>query len=105
MLIQSHWPGTVALSAVMLVFGRTAKKKDVLTMVVRGEKEQVGSVQEVFSHTPGSTIQSKNLFQDSFELVYELRVPESVQENLLLLLGSMEGVHGVNVLAPQTKVA
>lgn len=97
--------GTVALSAVMLVFGRTAKKKDVLTMVVRGEKEQVGSAQEVFSHTPGSTIQSKNLFQDSFELVYELRVPESVEENLLLLLGGMEGVHGVNVLAPQTKVA
>lgn len=97
--------GTAALSAVMLVFGRTAKKKDVLTMVVRGEKGQVGSVQEVFSHTPGSTIQSKNLFQDSFELVYELRVPESVEENLLLLLGGMEGVHGVNVLAPQTKVA
>ena len=97
--------GTVALGAVMLVFGRTAKKKDVLTMVVRGEKDQVGSVQEVFSHTPGSTIQSKNLFQDSFELVYELRVPESVEENLLLLLGGMEGVHGVNVLAPQTKVA
>jgi hypothetical protein len=97
--------GTVVLSAVMLIFGRTAKKKDVLTMVVRGEKDRVGSVQEVFSHTPGSSIQSKNLFQDSFELVYELRVPESVEENLLLLLGGMEGVHGVNVLAPQTKVA
>ena len=97
--------GTAALSAVMLLFGRAGKKKDVLTMVVRGEKEQVGSVQEVFSHTPGSSIESKNLFQDSFELVYELRVPESVEEDLLLLLGGMEGVHGVNVLAPQTKVA
>lgn len=50
-------------------------------------------------------MQSKNLFQDSFELVYELRVPHTEEEKLLLLLGSMKGIYGVNVLAPQTKVA
>lgn len=96
--------GTLALSAVMLTLGWTAKK-DVLTMVVRGEREQVASVQEVFSRTPGSTIQSKNLFSDSFELVYELKIPQTEEEKLLLLLGSMKGIHGVNVLAPQTQVA
>lgn len=97
--------GTLALSIVMLTIGRTMKKKDILTMVVRGEKELVASVQEVFSQMPGSSIQSKNLFLDSFELVYELRVPQSEEEKLLLMLGEMEGIHGVNVLAPQTQVA
>ncbi len=97
--------GTVVLSAVMLALGRTARRRDTLTMVVRGEKEQAASVQNVFSQTPGSMMQSKNLFQDSFELVYELRVPHTEEEKLLLLLGSMKGIYGVNVLAPQTKVA
>lgn len=97
--------GTLALSIVMLTIGRTMKKKDILTMVVRGEKELVASVQEVFSQMPGSSIQSQNLFLDSFELVYELRVPQSEEEKLLLMLGEMEGIHGVNVLAPQTQVA
>ena len=89
----------------MLALGRTARRRDTLTMVVRGEKEQAASVQNVFSQTPGSMMQSKNLFQDSFELVYELRVPHTEEEKLLLLLGSMKGIYGVNVLAPQTKVA
>mgnify|MGYP000840349604 FL=1 len=74
-------------------------------MVVRGAKEQAASVQNVFNQTPGSIMQAKNLFQDSFELVYELRIPHTEEEKLLLQLGSMKGVHGVNVLAPQTKVA
>ena len=97
--------GTAVLSAVMLILGHTVRRKDVLTMVVRGAKEQAASVQNVFNQTPGSIMQAKNLFQDSFELVYELRIPHTEEEKLLLQLGSMKGVHGVNVLAPQTKVA
>lgn len=97
--------GTLVMSCVMLLIGRTAKKKDVLTIVVRGAKKQVGNVQELFSNLRGSAIQSKNLFQDSFELVYELKAPPQEEEKLLLLLNSMEGIHEVNVLAPKTKVA
>lgn len=96
---------TVIIGAVMLVLGQTNKKKDVLTMVVRGKKEQVALVQEIFSKTSGSTVQSKNLFSDSFELVYEIKANKKEEERLLLVLNSIDGISGVNVLAPQTKVA
>ncbi len=96
---------TIIIGAIMLVLGQTNKKKDVLTMVVRGKKEQVAIVQEIFSKTSGSTVQSKNLFPDSFELVYEIKANKKEEERLLLVLNSIEGISGVNVLAPQTKVA
>ncbi len=97
--------GTVAMSLVMLTLGRAERKKDALTIVVRGRKERIGDVQAVFRRTPGSTIQSKNVFSDSFELVYMLSLPQEEEEELLLVFNSMEGVEGVNVLAPQTQVA
>jgi hypothetical protein len=97
--------GTIALSLVMLLLGRTTKKKDVLTMVIRGDKKLVASVQDILCRAPGSSIQSKNLFQDSFELVYELRISQTEEERLAQELGKMDGIYGINVLAPQTKVA
>lgn len=97
--------GTVALSLVMLVIGRTHRRRDALTMVVRGRKEQIAQVQAVFSRTKGSTIQSKNVFSDSFELVYQLHIPQDEEERLLLLFNRMDGIDGVNVLAPETQVA
>ena len=74
-------------------------------MVVRGEKTVAAAVQEMVSSIPGSTIQSENLFQDTFELVYALKASQQDEERLLLQLGEMKGIHGVNVLAPKTKVA
>lgn len=97
--------GTLVLSIVMLVFGRTRKKKNVLTMVVRGDKALVTYVEDMLCQTRGSIIQSKNLFKDSFELVYELHISQTEEEQLAQTLGDMQGIYGVNVLAPQTKVA
>lgn len=97
--------GTLVLSLVMLTLGRAVKRRDILTMVVRGEKAVAAAVQEMVSSIPGSTIQSENLFQDTFELVYALKASQQDEERLLLQLGEMKGIHGVNVLAPKTKVA
>ena len=97
--------GSIVLSVVMLLLNRNGKKKNVLTMVVRGDKELVTSVQNILCRTSGSSIQSKNLFKDSFELVYELHISPLEEEQLAQELGNMEGIYGVNVLAPQTKVA
>lgn len=50
-------------------------------------------------------VQSKNVFADSFELVYELQMQEKEEEKLLAYISNMEGISGVNILAPETKVA
>lgn len=96
---------TLLLSGVMLVLRDGRAKKDTITMVVRGQKEWLASVQEVFEERPGSRIQCKNLFPDSFELVYKMKAPKVEAERLLGILSGMDGVHGVNVLAPKTQVA
>lgn len=96
---------TLILSILMVILSRRIKRKDILTMVVRGSKDQVANVQEIFYQIPSSTIQAKNLFTDSFELVYKLKLPPQEGEKLLLILNDMHGVDSVNVLAPQSKVA
>lgn len=96
---------TLILSVLMVIFSRSIKKKDILTVVVRGNKDHIASVQEIFHQIPRSSIQAKNLFTDSFELVYNLRLPPHEGERLLLTLNNMHGINSVNVLAPQTKVA
>lgn len=96
--------GTVVLGAVMLLLEHIGRKKESVTMVVRGQKDQLVPVQNVLSQTPGSAIQAKNVFADSFELVYTLSIPHE-EEKLTLLLDHMEGIDGVHVLAPETKVA
>lgn len=96
---------TLILSILMVILNRRIKRKDILTMVVRGSKDQVANVQEIFYQIPSSTIQAKNLFTDSFELVYKLKLPPQEGEKLLLILNDMHGVDSVNVLAPQSKVA
>ncbi len=97
--------GTLALSLILFWTGEAGKKKKVVTVVVRGEKDAVAAVQEVFGTMKGTAMQSKNLSEDAFELVYDLRVPKEEEEKLLLLLNGMKGICGVNILAPQTNIA
>ena len=53
----------------------------------------------------GVTVQSKNVFTDTFELVYELQLEKNEEEKLVSRISNIEGIRGVNVLAPKTKVA
>lgn len=96
---------TVLLSILLILFSRSIKDRKAVTMVVRGSKDQVDRVQEVFRETKGSSVQCKNVFADTFELVYELKMPCREEQMLLSLFSTMEGIHDVNVLAPQSKVA
>lgn len=96
---------TALLCVCLILFARTERKKDAHTVVVRGQRDQVSSVQEIFCKTPGSIAQAKNVFGDTFELVYQLKVSAQEEALLLDLFNCMEGIHGVNVLAPQSQVA
>lgn len=95
---------SLVLGAVLIIFHKTDYKKDSLMVVVRGNRDEIGDVQGLLNSQPGSTIQSKNIFADTYELVYELEMKEKEEGELVEKIGSMKGVCGVNVLAPETKV-
>ena len=42
--------------------------------------------------TQGSSVQSKNVFADTFELVYKVQVEEKEEENLLCKISKMRCV-------------
>ena len=97
--------GSVVLGMVLILFHKADYKKDSLMVVVRGDRSEILPVQEILNNHPGSIIQSKNIFSDTYELVYELHVKDHDEEVLVEKISSMKGVLGVNVLAPETKVA
>lgn len=93
------------LGCVLLILNKTIRKRNARMVIVRGDNKQLDFVQALLENAAGSTVQSKNVFPDTFELVYELRVKEPEEEHLISMLSSHEGIHGVNVLASETKVA
>lgn len=93
------------LGCVLLILNKTIRKRNARMVIVRGDNKQLDFVQALLENAAGSTVQSKNVFPDTFELVYELRVKEPEEEHLISMLSSHEGIHGVNVQAPETKVA
>lgn len=96
--------GTALLSIVMLTLGRRDRRKDGVTVVVRGKKEMIPQVQAVLGQISGSAIRSKNIFHDSFELVYCLKSASAEESGILDIFNHMQGIDSVNVLAPQTEV-
>ena len=97
--------GTLTLSVVMIILHKTEKTQKYTAVVVRGDRSSLVPVQELFHETPGSRLQSQNLRSDSFELVYELKDRKLEDKTLMLILGNIEGVRDVNILAPDTQVA
>lgn len=93
------------LGLVLLILNKNIRKRNTKMVIVRGENKQLDFVQAILENVAGSTVQSKNVFPDTFELVYELHVKEMEEEHLISVIRSQEGIHGVNILAPETKVA
>ncbi len=97
--------GTAVIGLIMVVFTKCEHHQKDVTIVVRGQKPQIPEVQKLFRTIEGSTIQSENIFPNSFEMVYTLDVPKEEKEKILMRLNSIDGIDGVNILAPETEVA
>lgn len=96
---------SLILCVVLVVSSKMMGKTNSSMVVVRGEKPQIEAVQQVFGGMRGISVQSKNIFAETFELVYEIHVKPKEEERLISRLNEIEGIHGVNVLAPETKAA
>lgn len=95
----------VVIGAFLLIFYRMEKQKNRLMIIVRGQKKQLALVQKVIQQTGHSRVQSKNISEDAFELVYALDLPHQEETGLLSKISEIDGIWDVNVLAPETKVA
>lgn len=98
--------GTFLLGCIMIGAYHFENRAKSLLLVVRGDKDKLQEVQDIVNTTKGSTIQSKNIFSDSFEVVYELKgCEQQKEEKILSMFEGIDGLKDVNILAPETKVA
>ena len=97
--------GSVVLFAVIMIFKKFEHIQKYETIIVRGKKEALSQVHDIFTNTVNGSLLSENIFLDSFELVFELDTDETEKASLINRLNFLDGVTGVNVLAPQTEVA
>ncbi|WP_052447502.1 DUF4956 domain-containing protein [Clostridium polynesiense] len=97
---------TLLLSAFMLATSAAKSFRDAITLVIRGSKADMDEITDLMSSIKGKTrMMAKNISQESFELVYEIKLKESEEKEILSQLWSVEGIQGINILAPDTKVA
>ncbi len=95
---------SLILGTLLIIFNHAIKKKKTMMMVIRGSRASLDKVQKFFGDMPGTAVQCKNIFSDSFEMVYELQMKPKEENHILALLSDMDGIHGINFLAPETKV-
>ena len=95
---------SVVLALIILAFEFKRKQKHSITMIVRGQKQRLDTVEDVFLKLSRCAIQSKNVFEDHFEVVYEVDQQEIEKKSILEVFNQMDGIHGVNVLACETQI-
>ena len=105
---KTYIPG-IACACILFVILMTSNKLTLrhnsTVLVVRGKREILDKAQNVFKNIRGISIQSENIFENTFELVYQINLKKEVENQILSRLNSMDGITGVNVLAPETEAA
>lgn len=74
-------------------------------LVVRGENIDIKLIEDILNKFNGTyKVKAKNMLCDSFELVYQLKIPKDQDNKIINNLLSLKGIDNVNVLAPNKEV-
>lgn len=90
--------GCTVLMAVMLLSKKDAQDSPLL-LVIRGSSTDLDRLQRLLVSLNQSTIKAKNILTDSFEIVYEVRLPAAKENQLIENIFELGGIDSVNLLA------
>lgn len=92
--------GSVVLAAVMFMTKNTGTENQHLLLVVRGSNTDLDQIQKIVGyHTNSNLVKAKNILADSFELVYEVEIPETNSNKVIETIFELGGIDSVNLLA------
>lgn len=104
---QSYLIGIVGslVLAVVMVFSRNkSESANNMMMVIRGSSTNLDEIQSIVDNIKGgSFVKAKNVLADSFELVYEVELPEKESNNVIRNIFELGGIDSVNLLANNTQ--
>lgn len=92
--------GSVVLGAVMIITKKRGEAERQLLLVIRGSNTDLDGIQNVVkSCTRTNLVKAKNILSDSFELVYEIQIPEKKGNQVIENIFELGGIDSVNLLA------
>lgn len=92
--------GSVVLGAVMIITKKRGEAERQFLLVIRGSNTDLDGIQNVVkSCTRTNLVKAKNILSDSFELVYEIQIPEKNGNQVIENIFELGGVDSVNLLA------
>ena len=92
--------GSVVLAVVMFMTKNTGTENQHLLLVVRGSNTDLDQIQKIVGyHTNSNLVKAKNILADSFELVYEVEIPETNSNKVIETIFELGGIDSVNLLA------
>ena len=95
--------GAIVLFAVLFISSKVNNGANGTLVVVRGQRCKIETAQNAFPKKRSVIMQSENIFENDFELVYELHVKKNEQDRIVSILNNIDGITGVNILAPETQ--
>ncbi len=93
--------GSLFLFAVLSMFSFSGfGKEDRYILIIRGLREKEEEIMRcVFNSFKGSQLRAKNSVGDNIEIIYQIKIKNNEDKNIIGSLYSIEGVSTVNIVA------
>ena len=93
--------GSVFLLGVLSIFSFSGiGKEDRYILIIRGNREKEEEIMRcVFNSFKGSKLRAKNSIGNSMEIIYQIKIKNNEDKNIISNLYSIDGVNAVNIVA------
>lgn len=93
--------GSVFLLGVLSIFSFSGiGKEDRYILIIRGNRDKEEEIMRcVFNSFKGSKLRAKNSIGNSMEIIYQIKIKNNEDKNIISNLYSIEGVNAVNIVA------
>lgn len=91
--------GSLILAVFMIVTRKRSNTPDDMMLVIRGSNTDIGNINTLVEQACiQNAVKAKNVLSDSYELVYQVRIPVNESDSLLQKLFDLGGVDSINLL-------
>ena len=93
--------GSVFLLGVLSIFSFSGiGKEDRYILIIRGNRDKEEEIMRcVFNSFKGSKLRAKNSIGNSMEIIYQIKIKNNEDKNIISNLYSIDGVNAVNIVA------
>ena len=97
--------GSIVIAIFLLITSYEKSHAHGFLLVLRGSNVDINQIEALLKKDVGSfKISAKNILEDSFELVYEIKIKDSHENILIDKFSSIDSIDSINILSPSAEV-